>query len=342
MTSYGPLNILFLWQPNERLKTYLEEGLKDYPSVNFILPSDLSEENLIELAPVADILMGWRPSLQLLKAAKKMKLFINPGAGVQHLIPLFRELIKEREVVLVNGHGNSYFTAQHAVALLLSLTNKILLHHNWMKNGRWRTSDRDAASIPLRNRTIGLLGYGAVNQKVHKFLSSFEVDFAILRKNWEKQKNPLPTTATKYSLDGLHRFLKDTDILIIALPLTSQTEGLIGDKELSLLGKNGLLVNVGRGKVLDERSLFESLQKKKIAGAAIDVWYDYQPEPDEKGRRFPYTYPFHELENIILSPHRGASPFSDLKRWDEQIENIKRFAEGRKDFLNKVNQEDGY
>ncbi|MHA1260394.1 MAG: hypothetical protein ACTSRO_12300 [Candidatus Heimdallarchaeaceae archaeon] len=68
MTSYGPLNILFLWQPNERLKTYLEEGLKDYPSVNFILPSDLSEENLIELAPVADILMGWRPSLQLLKA----------------------------------------------------------------------------------------------------------------------------------------------------------------------------------------------------------------------------------------------------------------------------------
>ncbi|MHA1260395.1 MAG: NAD(P)-dependent oxidoreductase [Candidatus Heimdallarchaeaceae archaeon] len=242
----------------------------------------------------------------------------------------------------MNGHGNSYFTAQHAVALLLSLTNKILLHHNWMKNGRWRTNDRDAVSIPLRNRTIGLLGYGAVNQKVHKFLSGFEVDFAILRKNWEKQKIPLPTTATKYSLDGLHRFLKDIDILIIALPLTSQTEGLIGDKELNLLGKNGLLVNVGRGKVLDERSLFEYLQKKKIAGAAIDVWYDYQPEPDEKGRSFPYTYPFHELENIILSPHRGASPFSDLKRWDEQIENIKRFAEGRKDFLNKVNLEDGY
>jgi len=100
-------------------------------------------------------------------------------------------------VTLVNGHGNSYFTAQHAVALLLSLTNKIIPHHNWMTSGKWRLGDNEAASIPLRRRNIGFLGYGAVNQKVHKFLLGFDLSFAALKRKWEI----IPTDLKK--VDGL-------------------------------------------------------------------------------------------------------------------------------------------
>ena len=140
----------------------------------------------------------------------------------------------------------------------------------------------------------------------------------------------------------MHDFLKKTDILIIAIPLTKDTTGLIGKKELSLLGENSLVVSAGRGDVIDEESFYNTLKNGKIAGAAIDVWYNYQPEPDEKGRKFPTKYPFYKLSNVVLSPHRAASPFDDLRRWDEVVENITRFVNGEKKFLNEVNVDEGY
>jgi len=241
-----------------------------------------------------------------------------------------------------NGHGNSYFVAQHAVALLLTLMNKTIPHHEWMCEGKWRTGDNDAISIPLRFKRVGFLGYGAINQKIHRFLSGFDIEFSILRKHWKKQTSPLPTKANKYEFSQLHEFLKDIEILIIGVPLTSVTRKLIKKKELELLGKEGLVINIARGDIIDEESLYISLKYKIITGAAIDVWYDYTPKSDEKGKKFPFHFPFHSLDNIVLSPHRGYSPFNDLLRWDEVIENIKRMAQGRNDFLNVVNLDEEY
>ncbi|NHJ14699.1 MAG: hypothetical protein EAX95_13550 [Candidatus Thorarchaeota archaeon] len=289
----------------------------------------------------ADIVVGWRPTREFLDAAKEMRLFINPGAGVQHHLEAFRELAKDRDIILVNGHGNSYFTAQHAVALLLALSNKLIPHHNWMVEGHWRRGDDNASSIPMRNRHIGFLGYGAVNSKVHRFLSGFDVEFSILRRE-RIQNDELPTDAVMYTPADLSEFLTKVDTLIVAVPLTSETKGLLRREELKLLGTDGLLVTLARGEVIDEEGLFKALKEKDIAGAAIDVWYNYRPEPDENGRKYPYAYPFHELDNVVLSPHRGASPMNDLRRWDEVIENIKRFVAGRDDFLNIVDLEKGY
>ncbi|MHA2233138.1 MAG: hypothetical protein ACXAB4_11700, partial [Candidatus Hodarchaeales archaeon] len=161
-------NVLFIWEVNERLKRYLAEQLSHVPEVQLIFPTDSTPETLLNLAPKADIMVGWRPTKALLLAATRLRLFFNPGAGIQHLIALFREINQERSILLANGHGNSYFTAQQVVALLLSLTNKIIPHHNWMVDGQWRKRDADAKSTPLRFRKVGLLGYGAVNQKVHR------------------------------------------------------------------------------------------------------------------------------------------------------------------------------
>jgi phosphoglycerate dehydrogenase-like enzyme len=124
--------------------------------------------------------------------------------------------------------------------------------------------------------------------------------------------------------------------------VTSLTDKMIKDKELEVLGSNGIVVNVSRGEIIDEKSLFIALRDNKIQGAAIDVWYNYNPNSSENGKKYPFNFPFHKLENIILSPHRGYSPFADLLRWNEVIENIKRIAKGNQDLLNVVNLEEEY
>ena len=336
------INVLFIWKPREELENYLRKGLEAVENLNLIFPDEETEEVYLKHSRDANIVVGWRPTREFLDAAENLRLFINPGVGVQHHLDPFKDLVKMRDVVLVNGHGNTYFTAQHTVALLLALMNKVVPHHNWMVEGLWRRGDSHGKSKPLRYRNIGLLGYGAVNQKVHKFLSGFNVNFFICRNSWDGETDDLPTPAMKYVTNQLDEFLNEIDTLIVAVPQTPDTLGLIGQKELELLGSDGLVVNISRGPVIDEIALYTVLSERKIAGAAIDVWYEYQPEPDVDNRKFPYNKRFHELDNIVLSPHRGASPMDDLERWNEVIENITRFAQGRTDFLNMVDLERGY
>jgi len=330
------IDVLFIWEVNQELQDYLKKGISNKNNVNLIFPENLSDDYLVNYGKSARIIVGWRPSAKLLNKAKKLKVFINPGAGVQHHIQTFRELNKTREIILINGHGNAYFTAQHGVALLLSLTNKVIPHHVWMQEGKWRLGDKEARSIPLRDRKIGLLGYGNVNKQIHKMLKGFTNNISIKRNHVNSEQ----TDCMEFS--DLNEFLYNIDTLICCVPSTTNTKDLITSAELDILGNNAIVVNLSRGDVFNEKDLFQALDNKKILGAAIDVWYNYRPHADEKGRKFPYHYPFYKLDNVVLSPHRAASPFNDLKRWDEVIENICKYADGDSNLLNIVNLDDEY
>jgi phosphoglycerate dehydrogenase-like enzyme len=334
--------VLFIFPPEDELKAYFESKLKDIPDIELIVPKDRELDTLLPYAPTSDIMIGWRPEQKLLDAAGKLGLFIAPGAGVQHLIEPFKKFEKPRQVILTNSHGNAYFTAQHGVAMLFALMNRIVVHHNWMAQGKWRTGDDEAKSIPLRDKTVGFLGYGNIGSHIHRFLSGFDLNFSALRMNWKKLKADSPTSLERYDISELDDFLKYCDILFVTLPHTKITEGLIKMSQLEFLGEKGLIVSLGRGKTIDEDAFYNALKNRIIAGAAIDVWYDYQPQRDEHDRLYPYHFPFHELDNIVLSPHRAASPFDDLRRWDDVIENIRRFAKGQSDFLNVIDLDAGY
>ncbi len=333
--------VLFLWKVNPRLKQFLKKGLEGQ-AVKLIFPRKTEEENLLKHASKADVMVGWRPTSKLLDQALNLTLFINPGAGVQHLLTLFRALFREkpkqRKPVLVNGHGNAILTAEHIMAMLLGVCNKIVPHHNWMQEGKWRMGDKQAKSLSLKGQKIGLLGYGKINQAVHRFLKPYQCDISVLKKHFTKDKKDCCFFTPKQ----LHPFLKQVDILIIAIPLTSETEGMIGEKELQLLGKNGILINAGRGPIVNEKAFYQALKNKTIAYAGIDVWYNYKPKPNKKGEKFPYKFPFHKLDNVLLSPHRAASPMDNLERWDEVVYNIIMLASGKKKFVNVVDLERGY
>lgn len=316
------MKVLCLWHVPERLQTYFNTHLSD--GITMIYPEDTSEANLCQLAANADMLIGWRPTESILNHAKKLKLVQNPGAGVQHLIPLFK---KYPHIQLANCHGNAYFTAQHAVALLLSLTNCVVMHHSYMQNGIWRTGEKEGKSTPLRNLTVGLLGLGHVGKHIAQFISGFDVRIIACKRHPSTQT--YPHIDMIYTQNELTQFLIDSDILIITVPLTEATKGLIGKHELELLGPTSFVVNMARGAVIHEKALYEALKNKTIQGAALDVWWNERVRQVNNEKTYPYQLPFHELSNVVLSPHRGASPMDDLRRWNPVIENIKRLQQGK-------------
>jgi len=328
--------VLFVIDIPPGLREHLKRSLAKHVDIWALFPDSMEETELARLAPQADVIVGWRIPPAVLQVAERLALLVFPGVGVQRLVAPLRELNERRAaeeapaVTLVKCVSNTYATAQHAVALLLALMNKVVPHHNWMVEGKWRRGDDYAESIPLRGRHVGLLGYGQVNSKVHRFLAGFDVDFGILKRSWRDQVPGLPTDTKRFDQAKLYSFLDWADVLIAALPETSSTRSMIGANELATLGSEGLLVNIGRGAIIEEAALYAALRGKTIAGAAIDVWHDYRPAGDAHGRKFPFApeHPFHELENVVLSPHRAASPVFAAYRWVEVVEHIERYAEG--------------
>lgn len=329
------MNVLCIWDVPENLRNYFSKNVPD--GINIIYPTDHDESSYIELAKRynVEMIVGWRPTEKLIKASNKLKLLQNPGAGVTHLLPLFRD----RDVKLANCHGNSYFTAQHGVALVLSLSNTIVNHDKAVRDGLWRKDINVRENIPLRNNVIGILGFGHVGQKVARFLSGFDSKLiACKRSNLDKEYLFINEVI---GYENLNEFFRKSDIVISTLPLTESTKELINIKHLELLGENGLFINIGRGNTVVEKDLYDALDKNIIAGAALDVFW-LEKEPIKKGNKiYPYNYPFHNLKNVVLSPHRAASPMSDLKRWDPVIENMIRLKEN-KSLINLVDVNAGY
>ncbi len=311
-----------------------------------------SDEALAAELPQAQVILGPKVTPEQLLLCREMRLWINPWAGVQQIVPAFQQAQEQwereqgRPLLLANSHGNAYQTAQHGAALTLALCNQLARHDAAMRRGEWRLWKDDWPSTPLRGKTIGLLGYGHLGRYIHRFLSGFDVDFVALKRSWKQDDgtSALPLKARHTPVRSAE-FFRASDVVISTLPATPETEGLVGAEELAALGPRGLLVNLGRGSVVQQAALYEALHGAVIAGAAIDVWYDYRPEPDAAGRLFPYDaakHPFHELPNLLLSPHRAASPLEDPSRWDDVVQNIRLALAGRDDFLSLVDISAGY
>lgn len=334
--------VLFIWNVKDELKNYLINGLKDKPLDLVFSPINSAEdpkgfnEFLHTEIKSSNAIVGWRPKVEWLNSANELALFINPGAGVQHLMKDHKAVLQRKQITLLNNHGHAHLNAQHAMALLLSMCNQTITHHNYMANGQWRTGDKQAASISLTQKNVGFLGYGHMNKLLHEMIKPFGSHFAALRRSEHKNLNDLQF----YKSNQLNDFLKWTDVLMVAVPHTNETNNLIGKKELKLLGREAVLVNMSRGAVLNEEALFHALRSKTIKRAAIDVWYNYKPEALD-GKKYPFNFDFHKLDNAVLSPHRGGSPDTDLVRWNDVIENLRNFANNQP-YFNVVNLEAGY
>ncbi|GAI07654.1 unnamed protein product, partial [marine sediment metagenome] len=199
---------------------------------------------------------------------------------------------------------NSPLIAEHAFALILALAKNIVINDRDLRLGKWHGFSTKEPTIQLQGKSLGIVGLGSIGWEIAKIGHTLGMKvFALKRKIKEKdlkKKNILVFLGEKKDLE---KVIKESDFIVVAVPLTKETSGLIGEKKLELM-KGKYLINISRGVVIDEEALFKSLKEGNIAGAAIDTWYQY-PSSKQKGV-LPSKYDFQKLNNVVMSPHTAG------------------------------------
>lgn len=328
------MKTLFTTTVSTKIKDYLFRNVN--PNIELIFPQKIEEKELLSISKDAEIIVAPRFLGKILANSPKVKLVQIPWIGVQNVTEVVK---KYPNVLLANNHGNAKSAAQYSVGMLLSLSNRFIGAHNLIKNGNWEKRMDLHFSNNFEDKTVGVVGTGAIGNFVAEMLKPFAKEVYGLKRT--EPKNELPYFDKVFTDKNKIEFFEKIDSVVITLPLTPKTKNFISQKELQCLGK-GFIVNVGRGEVINEKALFDALQNEVILGAGIDVWYKYKIEKDEKGKSYPYNFPFHDLDNILLSPHRAGPTRDKPNYWKDVVENFNRLAEGRTDLLNLVNLEEGY
>lgn len=253
------------------------------------------------------ILVAGRPTREQITASPKLQAVLVPFAG----IPLStRELMAEfPEIDLHNLHHNADIVAELTMALLLTSAKFIIPLDSKLRQNDWTPRYEPSQSVFLMNKTAVILGYGAIGQRLTELCRAFGMTVVAVRKH----RGPYIADADMdiphevVPVEELNEVLPRADVLIIALPQTDETEGLIGAKELAMLPKYSILVNIGRGPIVDEEALYNALKDSSLYAAATDVWYNYPPDEASRTNTPPANFPFHELSNFVMSPHRGGA-----------------------------------
>jgi phosphoglycerate dehydrogenase-like enzyme len=175
----------------------------------------------------------------------------------------------------------------------------------------------------LGQQTIGLLGFGHIAQTVALRAKAFGMRLHVANRSAVNA----PQVDQSFGLDDLSAFMGSVDAVIVSLPLTPQTQGLVNAVALRAMRPDAVLVNVGRGPVVDEQALFEVLANRQIGGAIIDTWYQY-PTPD-RAECAPSAFDFASLDNVTLTPHMsGWTSGTVARRQQTMADNIGRLCRG--------------
>lgn len=308
------------------LRTELADVIKFSSSINGAIPVD------------TQILIAGRPKLEHLKHAKKLEAIIIPWAGIPSDT---RDLLLDHQDIAVhNLHHNAEPVAELALALLLSAAKFIVPFDADLRRHDWRRRYHPNPSLLLSGKTALILGYGSIGRHVAIRCKALGMHILAIRR--QPESPPDPVADELHLPETLTALLSRTNVLMICLPLTDETIGMIGEKELARLPSNAVLVNIGRGPIVDEAALFHSLRDSQILAAGLDVWYNYPSNTENRSMTAPSIYPFHELKNVVLSPHRGgATAETNLLRMRHLASMLNGYAAGEK-LPNRVDLEAGY
>lgn len=312
---------MFYQKLNSLWKKKLEPLWNEFPAVEFVTDISQAEEHLAD----ADVLVGGKPGREVIERAGKLSFIVVPFAGVNHL-PL--DLIRKRGIRVANSHGNARYVAERTVAMILAFYGKIIDYHNDLReqalwHGFWVGRGLDDTWESLDGKSCVVLGTGEIGRATARLLKPFGVKL-IGYKRTPTDEPPENFDIMVYDLD---KALQMGEIVVIALPSTDKTAGLLNrDRLSSMNGK--FLVNVGRGSIVEEKALYDALDEGVLRGAAIDCWYRY-PEGGTVGE--PSAYPIHRESKVVLSPHvAGFTAQSVEKNVDHAVKNLAAYLGGGK------------
>jgi phosphoglycerate dehydrogenase-like enzyme len=285
------------------------------------------------------ILINGTPMPEQLEASSNLNTLIIPYAGV----PLdTRTLLTEfPHIQAYNLHHNAAPTAEMAIALLMAAAKFLVPIDRSFRELNWTPRYQTNPSLLLEGKTALILGFGHIGQRVGRFCQALGMQVIGVRRNLDA---PLISglQAELHPPQELDHLFPRSEVLIITLPITTETEGLIGAKQLSALIPGGILVNVGRGRIVDQTALYQSLKDDTLSAAALDVWYNYPETPEERQDTPPADYPFHELDNVVMSPHRGGGSKETERLRMEHLANLLNAIHDGEPTQNQVDISIGY
>jgi len=291
--------------------------------VEFLPVPDLTDHARVrEVLARAEAVVGGLPSDAV--PMPNLRLVHAVGAGVDH----YADGSIPPRASLCNVYEHDQGIAEHVVMFLLALRRDLFGMDRRMREGDWsREGFRfDGMVRELSGVTMGILGLGRIGSALVPFAEVLGMEVVATRSRRPDGPPPAGVRAV-YGPEGLDEVLAVADVLVVTLPLSEATSGLIGARELALLPQGALVINVGRGAVIDEWALHAALTSGHLGGAGLDVWYRY---PDASGAPcLPANAPLHELPNVLMTPHMsGWTDRTALARWAFIGRNIARAAQG--------------
>lgn len=290
-----------------------------------------SREEAVGLAPTADVVLAGvgAPAAivqPVIEAAPQLKWLHSLSAGVDHIMATS---IRNSAIPVTNAKGAySGSLGEYCVAAMLYFAKSLRRMVDSQKRGYWDVFNVEM----LEGKTLGILGYGDIGKAAARRAKAFGVKIIALRRRPDKSSGD----EIADEVWGMHRKLEliaASDYVLLAMPQTPDTKGIVAEAELRAMKPTGVIVNLGRGNAIDERALLTALRENWIRGAALDV---FETEP------LPEGHPFYSMDNLLMSAHTA----DHTDTWQEDsmrifLENFRLFEKGLP-LMNLVDKTVGY
>jgi phosphoglycerate dehydrogenase-like enzyme len=290
-----------------------------------------SVEAFERLAADATVIFSWSAAGDLLRdvfaICPKVRWVHSRSAGLDGV--LFPALV-ESSVPLTNGRGVfSQSLGEFALAAILYFAKDLRRMNRNQEAGRWEQFD----IVEISGQTVGILGYGDIGRAVASRVRPMGMRVLAVKRHGPSLYNVDPLVHQIFPPDKRTEMLAQSDYVVAAAPLTSETRGMIGEAEFQAMKPTAVVINIGRGPVIDEAAMVRALAAKRIKGAALDV-FDTEPLPP--------GHPYYSMENLLLSPHCA----DHTPDWTQQgmrffLSQFERFSQG-KPLENVVKKNLGY
>ena len=276
---------------------------------------DIKEKQKILLE--TDILLSWNPTLELkdieINVLQNLQFVQLLSAGYDHLNFNY---FSKKTIIASNQGAYAKPMAEHALAMILALAKKLTKYHNLLSKGIF--DQLNSVTRYIHGSNLGIIGYGSIGKETAKLMQPFDVNVYAINTSGKTDDD----VAFIGTLQDLDIVLKNSDILLISIPLNKETQALIGKRELELMKSDAILINVARGDIIIEKDLYEHMRTHTEYSSGLDAWWI---EPFKYGK-FEIHYPFFELTNFIGSPHNSSVvPNSLIDGAKQAAINVKRF-----------------
>jgi D-3-phosphoglycerate dehydrogenase len=277
------------------------------------------EENLLEQVGDADGLItrgSIKVTREMMERSPRLRVVGVHGIGCDHVdLKAAEELGR---VVCNTPDALTVTVAEMAMALTLATVRNVVAADKAVRAGQWNRKYGDLIGLELAGKTVGIVGLGRIGAATAKRLKAFDAEVAY----WSRTRKPEAEEELGISWMDLDELLRRSDIISLHLPGTADTHHIIGERELGLMKEGVIIVNTARGRVIDEEAMTVALKSGKIRAAALDV---FEKEP------LPVDSPLRTMDNVILTPHLGASNLEGMQRMAVQVaEGVYKVLTGRR------------